>query len=145
MALITGPFVPSTTQQSRTRASQTAATTGTTLNVTASALALTPGIWILGGAVGFENAASTSVTKLIGAISLTSATLPTGSEAVPTGGEVLVKLSTSAQVSNDFTILTLPNYTITVTSNTNYFLVAQATFTVSTLAVFGSINATKIF
>lgn len=142
--LRTSPFFPTSSSRSRLRSAEAAMTTATPMNVTASALSLTPGVYIIGGSVGFESATNTSITRLSAGISLTSSTLPTGVESVPVSGEILVQFSSAADVSNAISSLNIPTFMLTVTTTTTYYLVAQATFTVAGLFVFGSINATRI-
>lgn len=131
--------------------SAVALTTATTANVTS--IALTPGDWDIDCQVEFSPAATTSVTQSNAAMSLTSATLPTqpggavgratlGPEpiitfnqaaAVPAAGYALAPTTVRCTVSQ-----AAPGVTVTV------YLVAQATFTVSTMSAFGSIRARRI-
>lgn len=110
--------------------------TGVTSNITS--ITLTPGNWLVFGAVDFTFAATTSYTNLIGGVSTTSATIGAQDSffdfetpaAVPTAG-------------HDQT-WTIPTTTFSVNVNTPVFLVAQATFTVSTLKAYGSIIAIRL-
>ncbi len=126
-------------------------TTATPANITS--IALTPGDWDIDCQVEFSPAASTSVTQSNAAMSLTSATLSTqpggtvgratlGPEpiitfnqaaAVPAAGYALAPTTVRCTVS-----AAPPGSTITV------YLVAQATFTVSTMAAFGTIRARRV-
>lgn len=131
---------------SRALGSAIALTTATTANVaTTTSITLTPGDWELRGAVGFTFGATTNLTKLIAGVSLTTATLPaTSTTALPTSGEVRYELAQAAAVpgANVITIQ-IPSYRVSVASNTTLFLVAQATFTVSTASAFGYMEARR--
>lgn len=132
-------------QASRLKSAATGATSTTTLNVTASALSLTAGDWDVSGVVVFLAAATTSVTLLKSAISKTSATLPaTDTIGVPTSGEVSAQISTAANIMTGDTSLQMPMCRISLASTTSIFLVANATFSVSTLTVYGSLNARRV-
>lgn len=133
-------------QASRVKSAATGATSTTTLNVTASALSLTAGDWDVSGCVVFLGAAGTSVTLLKGGISKTTATLPaTDTIGVPTAGEVSAQISTAAMVlgANDWS-MQMPVCRISLASTTSIFLVANATFSVNTLTVYGSLNARRV-
>jgi hypothetical protein len=132
-------------QASRVKSAATGATSTTTLNVTASALSLTAGDWDVSGCVVFLAAATTSVTLLKAAISKTSATLPaTDTIGVPTSGEVSGQISTAANIATGDNSLVMPTCRISLSGTTNIFLVANATFSVSTLTVYGSLNARRV-
>lgn len=131
---------------SRLRSAATGATTATSLNVTAAALSLTAGDWDVSGYIGFLPAATTSITVLKAAISKTTATLPASDTfGVQTSGELGTQFSTAANVpgANDI-LLPLVGCRISLTATTNIFLVANATFTVSTLTVYGSLCARRV-
>ena len=140
-------YIGETLTQSRLRGALTSLTTGVPLNVLATPLTLTPGVWSLTGTVAYKTATSTSVTAIFAAINTTSATIPaTTSYAVPSStGQIAVSRETSATVygSGDNNLI-LPPQTIVVSTSTIYYLVAQGNFTVSTLDAYGFISAVRI-
>ena len=140
-------YIGETLTQSRLRGALTSLTTGVPLNVLATPLTLTPGVWSLTGTVAYKTATTTSVTAIFAAINTTSATIPaTTSYAVPSStGQIAVSRETSATVygSGDNNLI-LPPQTIVVATSTIYYLVAQGNFTVSTLDVYGIISAVRI-
>lgn len=134
--------------QSRVRSANTGLTTATTANVTATALTLTAGEWDIGGSVTIvPSNSSTSITGFAVAISLTSATLPSAdTTSVPTGGESRSRLNFAVVVpgtSGDIT-QNLPTTRVQISASTTFYLVVNATFTVSTLAGYGSIWARRV-
>lgn len=133
----------------RIRSNSTGLTSPNPINVcTQPSLTVTPGFWQLKGAVGFSPAATTSITQLHAAISATSATLPAADTmALPTNGEVRIQDSRAANVPGQNSItLTLPTYELTVANGTTkiLFLVAEGVFSVSTLNVYGWMEAVRI-
>ncbi len=110
--------------------------TGVTSNVTS--ISLTAGDWDVTGAVDFTFGATTSYTNLIGSVSSTSATIGAQDSkfdfetpaAVPTAGA-------------DATF-PVPVVRFSLSGTTTVFLVAQGTFTVSTLKAYGTIRARRV-
>lgn len=133
-----------TLQGSRLLASASALTTATPLTI--ASISLLAGDWDIKGAVGFNPGATTSITLLHAAISTVNNTLPaTSTLAVPSAtGEFRAQSSAAAYVpgANPITIQ-IPAYRISLASTTTIYLVAQATFTVSTLAGFGYLEARR--
>jgi len=131
---------------SRLLSAATAASTGTSLNVLASAPSLTAGDYIASGTVNFTGASGTSVTILKAAISKTSATLPASDTlGVPTSGECTAQYSTAANIIGANTIsVVIPPTRVSLSGTTSIFLVANATFSVAALTVSGSIQYTRI-
>ncbi len=131
--------------QSRVRASSTSASTGVDINVTSTALTLTAGDWDVTGLLGVTPGGTTSITQVLLGISLTSATMPSSATlAVPTGGEVRYAFSEAASVPvGDSTYNTGPTR-VSISGTTTFYLVAQATFSISTLSVYGSIYARRV-
>lgn len=133
--------------QSRIQSNRAAVTTGTPLNVTSSALSLTAGDWDVSGIVCYLPNSTTNITRLMGAISKTTAAIP-GSDTVgvPTSGEMRVDQEYVAGVpgSGDDICISITPVRASVSTTTSFFLVGQATFTVSTLEVFGSIYARRV-
>lgn len=115
-------------------------TTNTAANVTS--ISLTSGDWDVVGAVWFTGAGNTIAQTLYGAVSQTSATLPTR------GG------ADSFRVTYGSTGLNLFNLTdagflvgptrISLSTTTTVFLVAQAVFTTNTAAAYGQIRARRV-
>ncbi len=139
----------SSSTQTRLRSAALSITSATATNVTASALVLAAGTWDISAMIGFLPTTTTSITiRGIGAISLTSATLPaTDTDCVPTLGEVRVTLgaqpATVGGAATPYSAL-IPSYRVTFAGSTTLYLVAQATFTASTLSVYGIIEAKPV-
>jgi len=137
--------------QSRLLSAATGLTTNVVANVTATALTLAAGTWDISAMIGFGVGTLTNITNQgVGGISITSATLPTtDATAVPNAnGEVRCKLpSTNAGIvfgTGTTYVMSIPQYRVMLSVSTTFYLVAQATFTVSTLSVFGSIRAIPV-
>jgi hypothetical protein len=139
-------FVGESKIQSRLASAATSLTTATTADVLSSPLSLTAGDWDLSGSVGFNFGTATSYTQLIFGISLTSVTLPAAdTQGVPTNGEVRRDINTTAMaLTSVANVYTLPITRVSLSATTNFYLVARATFTVSTLGAFGSITARRV-
>ena len=121
-------------------------TSGTPANVIAS-IVIPAGSWLISAAVGFVPAATTSVTAFIGAVSTTSATIPpANTELVTDGaGQIHSHLSYPASVPGANSIdIVMPSYPLFTATSVTVYLVAQATFTVSTISAFGVLNALRI-
>lgn len=138
-------FVGEYVQGQVVRASATSLTTGTAKTVTS--ISLTAGDWDIAAMGGFIPAATTNVTNYTTSISLTDNTLPsTPIFGVPTSGETVVTIGWAAQVpgnQND-SVLSIPNFRITLSSTTTVYLVSRGIFTVSTLTGYGSIFARRV-
>jgi len=131
--------------QSRVRSSATSISSNTPTNVTATKLTLTAGDWDIYANAGFIPAATTSITQILVAISKTSASLPAAdTNAVPTSGEIKIAVSQGAEVptANFDSMLNAQSY-ISINASTDFYLVAQSTFSVSTMTVYGSIWARR--
>lgn len=134
----------SLTQISRLRSAATALTTATTVNVaqTTTKLTLTAGDWVIYGTCGFTAGATTTISNLTCAVSKTSATLPaTDTTSVPTAGEYTAIESPASAVLNGDQTLEMRPVQVSLTASTDYYLVGQGTFGVSTLSVYGSMYA----
>lgn len=132
---------------SRLRSNATALTSPNSLNVcTTASLTLTAGDWDIRGIVGFLGAVGTSITLLKAAISKTSATLPASdATGVPTAGEVIIEHDTAANIIAATTVvLPIPAYRVSLTTSTDFWLVAAATFSVAALTAYGSMEARRI-
>ncbi len=110
--------------------------TGTTANVTS--ISLTSGDWDVTGAVDYTFGATTSVTDLIGGVSTTSATL--GAQDTFTNHPLAASVPTAAFDA----AYPLPVVRISLASTTTVYLVAQGTFTISTLKAYGTIRARRM-
>jgi hypothetical protein len=115
--------------------SATSLTTATGKSITS--LSLSPGDWMLSGNIGFIAASGTLPTILTASISATNNTQATS----PNGGAY-------AQINTAFTasginLLTLSPIRINISATTTYYLVATATFTVSTMTGYGALVARR--
>ena len=133
---------------SRVRSAASGLTTNVPLNV--CSLTLSAGKWMLSAAAGFKTNMGTTLQVLESAISLTSATFPTGdSAAVPTAaGETIMRnqwgTTPIVASASDDQMLTFPPVFVNVSSSTTYYLVSQGSFTVSTLVAYGSLSARRV-
>jgi hypothetical protein len=111
-------------------------TTNVAANVTS--VSLTAGDWDCSGATDFTFGATTSYTNLIGSISTTSATL--GAQDSKFDYETAANVPTA---SADAT-WALPNVRVLIASTTTVYLVAQGTFTVSSLKAYGTLRCRRV-
>ena len=139
-------YIGEVLSQTRLRSSALALTSTTPVNLTATPLTLTPGVWriVLFGAI--SPAFTTTLTTVKFAISKTFATLPaTDTFGVPTSGEATMswERSSGEQFGNDRTYsVEVPSFSVSV--STTIYLVARADFATSTSSACGSIFATRI-
>lgn len=120
-------------------ANATSLSTGTTVNVgTNTNITLTAGDWDCSGVVNFTFGATTSITNLAGGISTTTGTLP--------AQDSYFDYETSAMVPTGTAVATwvVPTVQISVAGSTSVFLVSQATFTLSTIKVGGTIRCRRM-
>ena len=116
--------------------SAVALTTATPANVTS--ISLTAGDWDVTGTVAFNPAGTTTQTILTGAVSQTSATLPT----IPgSGAYASLGLTFTVGVGS---VLPLSTTRVSLAGTTTVYLVAQATFAVSTMGAFGFLGARRV-
>lgn len=113
-------------------------TSGSPVNVTT--ISLTPGTWEISGTVGFAEAAGTIATEQIAAINTTTGTLPT----FPTAGSQMAKQSGTSTTADGSILPLAPCRIIVASGTTPVYLIAQATFSVSTNAAYGEIRAIKV-
>lgn len=110
-------------------------TTAVSANVTS--VTLTPGDWDVSGSVAFNGTSSTSTSRVVGGLSTVSATLPAQpyyyQHQYGVGGFVSATLPTGS----------VPMQRINVSATTIVYLVAQGTFTASTLKATGVIIARR--
>lgn len=122
------------TTVSKTVLSGSPVSLSTTVPSNVTSITLTPGTWELSGVVGYLPAGTTSITVRSGGTSTTSATLgAVGSKFVMATPAVVPGAVGQEQL--------IPTTILTVVANTVVYLVASATFTVSTLGAYGSITA----
>jgi hypothetical protein len=110
--------------------------TGTPANMTS--VSLTAGDWDVSVMFAFLPAATTSITALIGNISQVSATRDTA-----VGAEKALRCAAVVPGANACNV-DVSSYRVSLAGTTTIYAVAQATFTVSTLAVYGIIRARRI-
>lgn len=117
--------------------SAVALTTNTSANVTS--ISLTAGDWDVWGNVWYTPAATTSITIHQGAINTVSATLPTAP-----GAGAFYKVVEAALVPNAIFGESVGQRRLSLSATTTVYLVAQATFTISTLSAYGYIGARRV-
>lgn len=110
-------------------------TTATAANITS--VSLTAGDWDVTSVVDYNPGATTSITQLSQGVSSTTATL--GAQ------DTFSQTSVAANVPGANVIaLPTPVTRISLAATTTIYLVAKATFTVSTLTAFGTIRARRV-
>lgn len=112
-------------------------TSTTAANVTS--ITLTEGEWDVSGAVGFIPAGSTSITALAGGSNATTAT-------IGTTGDAFVRASAAVVPGAVGQVTTIPTtrYVVAKGATQVVYLVARATFSVSTLGGYGIIQARRV-
>lgn len=111
-------------------------TSGTPVNVTS--LALTAGDWDVTGSISFTPAGTTTVARLIGSLSLT-----TGVSGGSNSGAYL-QLADTNLTTGSLQTFSIGMLRVSVSGATTVFLVANATFGVSTMAHAGIIRARRV-
>jgi len=111
-------------------------TTNTTANVTS--ISLTAGDWDVTGVVDFQFGATTSYSNVIGGTSTTSATLDVQDTFFDF--EIVAQVPTAGHDDS----WVVPTRRLSLSGTTTVFLVAQGTFTVSTLKAYGTIRARRV-
>lgn len=122
--------------------SAVALTTATPANVTS--ITLTPGDWDISALINFNPAASTSVTNITSSVSLTTATLSGQTGGNGLGTDPTNAWNQAASVPAAVMGQDVPVVRLSITKTTTVFLVAQATFTVSTMSAYGTIRANRV-
>ena len=110
-------------------------TTATPANITS--ISLTAGIWNVSGIISFTGTPTVTGAQLA-SINTTSATIGTQGDNAISAGWV-----TASFVLGDCS-LSIPSFRISLGSTTTVYLVAQGTFSASTLAGYGRISATRV-
>lgn len=150
----TAGYVGETFLLSKVRSAGPALSTGTVCNVGATScpatggtqsITVTAGDWQICAGVGYKTAATTSYTSIDFAVSKTSNTMP-GADVlyVPTAGEMRGGWNAPATVPVNDLGFTMPCYRASFSSSTALFLVADMTFTVSTVNVYGYLEARRM-
>ena len=134
---IAAGFIGQTQQTTTARASAFGMGTGTTYNISTGIL-LTPGIYLLMGAVCATSSATSYRADY--AISTTSATNPSSTLV---GDSYFFDSKTVNLGTQDYTSVIPPIY-VTVTSNTTYYLVMTPTFTGGNANGYGSFRAVRV-
>jgi len=114
-------------------------TTATPANITS--ITLEAGDWNVWGSVALVTAVSTNITQLVAAYNNTSATLPTAI----IGSDYNASYNNYAPFvpgTNTFVLPTAQGRLL-LASTTTVYLIAQATFTVSTVSAYGMIQARR--
>lgn len=131
---------------SKAEGSPVSLTTATQTNILASPLSVTAGCWLIWSVIGYIPGATTTIGQLTGSTSLTTAALPNISTmAIGSGGEARNQISLASIVTNavDIGVFVTPHVAF-FSGTTSLYLVAYATFGVSTLSAYGSIQALRI-
>lgn len=110
-------------------------TTNTSADVTS--VSLTAGVWDVTGVINFTPAGTTSITQIGGGVNTTSATLGAQDSYAR---DVYAAMVPGANVISK----AVPTVRINIAETTTVYLVARATFTVSTLTAGGTIRATRV-
>lgn len=110
----------------------------TATSATITSISLTGGDWDIWGTVGFVANASTTATVFKGGINTTSATLPT-----PPGNGAYAQFSLSVGAGGIEPVFPIGSTRISISATTVVYLVAQSTFSISTMACFGEIAARR--
>jgi hypothetical protein len=138
--LVTGSYQPAgnvgEVMESVVASPGTSLTTGTSANVTS--LTLTAGNWQLSGVVYMHGAATTTFTTENVGINSTSAVLPTKNS-----GRQNSSIDTWQTVLDDKSYIA-PTFTVSISSTTIYYLVAQASFGTSTCSAYGGMTAVRL-
>lgn len=122
--------------------SAVALATGVAANVTS--ISLTAGDWDVSGVVDHNIAATTSVTQINSGVSLTSATLASQAGGAGLGTDPTSTLSYAAMVPGAGIVQGAPLVRISLAATTTVYLVAQDTFTLSTISAYGTLRARRV-
>jgi hypothetical protein len=117
-------------------------TTATSANI--ATLSLTAGDWDCSAQVTHNAAATTSVTLLQIGISATTATLPTQAGGSGIGTDPLAIFRQAAAVPGGALTTNVGPVRVSLSGTTNIFLVANDTFTVSTMTGYGTIRCRRM-
>jgi hypothetical protein len=112
-------------------------TTGTAANVTS--ISLTAGDWDVRAAIGFNPNGATTISELVGAITTTSATVPTP-PASSVAGYSRLRLSFTTGAADSFALSTVR---LSLASTSTVYLVAQSAFATNTQGAYGKLEARR--
>lgn len=116
--------------------------TATPVNITS--ISLTAGDWDIDGLIDFLPAATTNVTVWNSSISVTSATLSTQPGGSGLSPDSTMTINQAAQVPAALVMVPIGTSRLSIAVTTTVYLVAQATFTVSTMTAYGTLRARRI-
>lgn len=133
-----GEFITSTVAT----ASAVSLTTNTAADLTT--ISLTAGDWDVSWVADFKPAATTSVTALKSSISLTLNTMGTQPGGSGIGTEALVVWNQAAAVPASDLSQDGGPVRVSLSATTTIHMVCLATFTVSTMAVYGTLRARRV-
>lgn len=111
-------------------------TTNTAANVTS--ISLTPGIWDINGALSFSANATTNTTEVLISVSAVSATVDGNY------GDASFVFDTLNGIVRFAPSIYVPQFRVSLSATTTYYLVARSTFTVSSTVVYGRISAVRV-
>jgi hypothetical protein len=115
---------------------------GNGVPLTVASLALTPGDWDVYGWIGFTGGASTTVTRLLGCLSLTAATIDTGT---PGASWATVQVPGTVIGASANYFKGMCGYRrMTISASDTVYLVGYATFTGNAPSVWGKIWARRM-
>jgi hypothetical protein len=133
---------------SRLRSNGLSLTTGTSATITS--ITLTPGDWEVFWAIGVRTGGATTLTTLVGAVSLTNNAVPSGDTQCVQDSSGQVSLSNqwagnpmSPGAANDLNIGGMPSR-VSISTSTTYFLIINSSFAASTLIGYGSLQARRM-
>ena len=115
-----------------------------TFVVRATAAPEATGDWDVNAQVDHLIAASTSITQLNASISLTSATLSGQAGGAGLGTDATATATFSAMVPTANITQGIMMIRLSIAATTTVFLVAQDTFSLSTVSAFGTIRARRV-
>jgi hypothetical protein len=119
-------------------------TTNTALNIT-TALALTAGDWDVSGVADFVPGATTNMTALSVGLGTTTNVQLTQTGGGGVGTDPLISFAQAAAVPGIGPLsLVMPPVRVLLSGPTAIYFVAKATFTVSTMNVYGTISARRV-
>ncbi len=117
-------------------------TTGTATNIVT--MSLPPGDWDVSGFLNHSAGTSTSVTRIITSISVTSATTAGQAGGAGLGTDPTAIYSQASSIPTNNMVLEAGPVRMNTNANTTMFLVAQDTFTASTMQVYGTLRARRM-
>ncbi|WP_438278066.1 pyocin knob domain-containing protein [Nitrobacter sp.] len=140
------PGTTGTTQPAAGKVGELIASTGVTLNFSASAtpgtvtsITLTPGVWDIEAMGLFNGAGATTSSDWTMAVSTTAATVTAALVA-----KANQRISRSSPLADMSIAMTIPRQRVAIAANTTYYLNAMASYAVSTYQVIGDIQARRV-